>query len=36
MVFRPNLFPVGGMYVKSSGRQTKVEKNLTFLFSFAS
>ena len=36
MGFRPHTFPVGGMYMKGTGRQAKVKKNRSLLFSFAS
>ena len=36
MGFRPRSFPVGGMYVKGTGRLTKVTKNRSLLFSITS
>ena len=36
MGFRPHWFRVGGMYMKGTGRLTKVEKNRSLLFSITS
>ena len=36
MGLRPHSFSVGGMYMKGTGRLTKVKKNRSLLFSIAS